>query len=82
MFGLRDVEPEEREQASGSVTQEGVKLSGKYYLVLMVVMLASISISASRLGAPMMMQVQNFSPTEIANPGDPTNRFPFQPDGE
>ena len=66
VFGLRDVEPEEREQASGSVTQEGVKLSGKYYLVLMVVMLASISISASRLGAPMMMQVQNFSPTEIA----------------
>jgi MFS family permease len=66
VFGLRDVEPEEREQASGSVTQEGVKLSGKYYLVLMVIMLASISISASRLGAPMMMQVQNFSPTEIA----------------
>ena len=67
LFGLRDVEPEERRSASGSVVQEGAKLSGKYYLVLLVVMLASISISASRLGAPMMMQAQRFSTKEIGS---------------
>jgi len=67
LFGLKDVEPERRKPVSGAVSRESVKLNGKYYLVILVVMLASIAISASRLGTPMMMQVQNFSAREIAS---------------